>query len=57
MRAIGILGCEGPVMDPSELDIVRRAFAKQVMAAAGIDDQRVEAAYAAVRREDFLLRV
>jgi protein-L-isoaspartate(D-aspartate) O-methyltransferase len=54
MRAIGILGCEGPVMDPSELDIVRRAYAKQVMAAAGIDDQRVEAAYAAVRREDFL---
>jgi protein-L-isoaspartate(D-aspartate) O-methyltransferase len=41
-------------MDPNELDIVRRAYAKQVMAAAGIDDQRVEAAYAAVRREDFL---
>jgi protein-L-isoaspartate(D-aspartate) O-methyltransferase len=54
MRAIGKLGCEGPVMDPNELDIVRRAYAKQVMAAAGIDDQRVEAAYAAVRREDFL---
>jgi len=28
-------------MEPNELDIVRRAYAKQVMAAAGIDDQRV----------------
>lgn len=41
-------------MDARELDIVRRAYAKQVMAAAGIEDQRVEAAYAAVRREHFL---
>lgn len=41
-------------MEPHELDIVRRAYAKQVMAAAGIEDPRVEAAYATVRREDFL---
>lgn len=41
-------------MEPHELDIVRRAYAKQVMAAAGIGDPRVEAAYATVRREDFL---
>jgi hypothetical protein len=33
-------------MNEDELDIVRRAFAKQVMAAARIDDQRVETAYA-----------
>jgi protein-L-isoaspartate(D-aspartate) O-methyltransferase len=37
-----------------ELEIVRRAYAKQVMAAAGVEDPRVEAAFAAVRREDFL---
>jgi protein-L-isoaspartate(D-aspartate) O-methyltransferase len=34
--------------------IVRCAFAKQVMAAAETMDARVEAAFAAVRREDFL---
>jgi protein-L-isoaspartate(D-aspartate) O-methyltransferase len=41
-------------MTPGELDIVRRAYAMQVMAAAGTDDPRVEAAFAAVKREDFL---
>lgn len=41
-------------MEPNERDIVRRAYAKQIMAAAGVDDSRVEAAYATVRREDFL---
>ena len=41
-------------MNEDELDIVRRAFAKQVMAAAGIEDIRVEAAFAVVRREHFL---
>jgi protein-L-isoaspartate(D-aspartate) O-methyltransferase len=40
----------------TELEIIRRAYAKQVMAAAGIVDRRVEAAFAAVRREDFLGR-
>lgn len=43
-------------MQPDELAIVRRAYAKQIMAAAGIDDARVEAAFAAVRREHFLGR-
>jgi protein-L-isoaspartate(D-aspartate) O-methyltransferase len=37
-----------------ELAIVRRAYAKQVLAAAGATDERVEAAFAAVPREDFL---
>jgi protein-L-isoaspartate(D-aspartate) O-methyltransferase len=41
-------------MDQEELAIVRRAYAKQVMAAAEIADARVEAAFAAIRREDFL---
>jgi protein-L-isoaspartate(D-aspartate) O-methyltransferase len=38
----------------SELDIVRRAYAKRVMFAAGVVDRRVEAAFAAVPREAFL---
>jgi protein-L-isoaspartate(D-aspartate) O-methyltransferase len=38
----------------TELAIVRRAYAKQVLAAAGVTDARIEAAYATVRREDFL---
>src|ERR1700722_4653414 len=37
-----------------ELKIIRRAFAKLVMAAGGVSDPRVEAAFAAVAREDFL---
>src|SRR3984893_6356882 len=37
-----------------ELKIIRRAFAKQVLAACGIRNPRVEAAFAAVAREDFL---
>jgi protein-L-isoaspartate(D-aspartate) O-methyltransferase len=37
-----------------ELKIVRRVFAKQVMAACSIRNPRVEAAFAAVTREDFL---
>lgn len=38
----------------SELAVIRRAFAKQVLAEAGIDDPNIERAYASVRREDFL---
>ena len=38
----------------SELLIVRRAYAKQIMAAAGVADRRIEAAFAAVPREAFL---
>jgi protein-L-isoaspartate(D-aspartate) O-methyltransferase len=38
----------------AELSVVRTAYAKQVMAAAEVDDPRIENAYATVRREDFL---
>ena len=37
-----------------ELAIIRRACAKQTLAAAGIADVRIEHAYAAVSRESFL---
>ena len=37
-----------------ELKIIRRAYAKQVTAAAGVGDPQVESAFAAVAREDFL---
>jgi protein-L-isoaspartate(D-aspartate) O-methyltransferase len=40
----------------TELEIIRRAYAKQVMAAADVVDRRIEAAFAAVKREDFLGR-
>ena len=38
----------------TELMVVRRAYAKQVLAAARVSDPRIEAAFAEVRREDFL---
>jgi protein-L-isoaspartate(D-aspartate) O-methyltransferase len=38
----------------TELRIVRRAYAKQITAAVRVDDRRIEAAFADVRREDFL---
>jgi protein-L-isoaspartate(D-aspartate) O-methyltransferase len=38
----------------SELEIVRRAYAKQVMAECGLADRRVEKAFATIPREDFL---
>ena len=37
-----------------ELAIVRRAYAKQVLASVGLSDARVEAAFAAVERERYL---
>lgn len=37
-----------------ELGLVRRAYAKEIMATAGIPDARVETAFAEVHREDFL---
>jgi protein-L-isoaspartate(D-aspartate) O-methyltransferase len=43
-------------MDKGELDIVRRAYAKQIVAVEDVEDPRVEAAFAKVRREDFLGR-
>jgi protein-L-isoaspartate(D-aspartate) O-methyltransferase len=41
-------------MDESELKIVRRAYAKQILAAVGANNPRLEDAFASVRREDFL---
>jgi len=41
-------------MEQEELAIVRRAYAKHVLANADVDDAHVEAAFAAVRREHFL---
>jgi protein-L-isoaspartate(D-aspartate) O-methyltransferase len=38
----------------SELAVIRRAYAKQILAKAGVDDPRVENAFADIRREDFL---
>jgi protein-L-isoaspartate(D-aspartate) O-methyltransferase len=38
-----------------ELSIIRAAYAKQILAAAGVvDNARLEAALSATRREDFL---
>jgi len=37
-----------------ELAIIRRAYAKQILAAARVRDERLEAAFADVRREDYL---
>ncbi len=41
-------------MNEDGLQAVRRAFAREIMATAGIEDARYEAAFAAVRREHFL---
>ena len=41
-------------MDERELAIVRRTYAMQIVAAAGLDDPCLEAAFAELRREDFL---
>ena len=41
-------------MEQEELAIVRRAYAKHVLANADVDDAHVEAAFAEVHREDFL---
>lgn len=37
-----------------ELSVIRAAYAKQILAAAGVDNVRLEAALSATRREDFL---
>jgi protein-L-isoaspartate(D-aspartate) O-methyltransferase len=41
-------------MDQTELTVVRRAYAKQLLAIAGVKEPRMESAFAAVRREHFL---
>jgi protein-L-isoaspartate(D-aspartate) O-methyltransferase len=38
----------------AELRIIRTAYAKQILAAARVDDARLAAAFSTVRREDFL---
>ena len=38
----------------TELGIIRAAYAKQILAAARVVDARLEAAFGAIRREDFL---
>jgi protein-L-isoaspartate(D-aspartate) O-methyltransferase len=43
-----------PMDRQTELTIVRRAFAKQILAAAQVTAPQIEAAFAAVRREEFL---
>ena len=40
----------------AEEEIIRRAYAKQIMAACGISDRRIETAFASVKREHFLGR-
>lgn len=40
--------------EQTDLSTVRRAYAKQVLAAAGVSDSGIETAYASVHREDFL---
>ena len=37
-----------------ELHIIRAAYARQILAAAGVDDPRLAAAFGTIRREDFL---
>ncbi len=41
-------------MMPDELATVRRAYAKQVLAAAGVADEALERAFAETEREHFL---
>jgi protein-L-isoaspartate(D-aspartate) O-methyltransferase len=41
-------------MTEAELIIVRRAYAMQILSAVGVDNPRIEAAFAAVPREAFL---
>jgi protein-L-isoaspartate(D-aspartate) O-methyltransferase len=40
----------------TEQEIIRRAYARQIMAVSGVSDRRIETAFASVKREDFLGR-
>ena len=42
------------MVESSDLGAIRRAYAKQILAEAEVDDPRLEAAFAMVPREDFL---
>jgi hypothetical protein len=40
----------------AEQEVIRRAYAKRIMAAFRVSDRRIEAAFASIKREDFLGR-
>src|SRR5262245_4994701 len=42
------------LLNPQELSIVRRAYARQMLGLAGVRNDRLEQVFATVRREDFL---
>src|ERR1700682_570050 len=48
------MGRKGPMDRQGELSIIRAAYAKQILAAARVDNARLDAAFSATRREDFL---
>src|SRR6266446_3921576 len=48
------MGRKGPMDRQGELSIIRAAYAKQILAAARVDNARLDAAFSAIRREDFL---
>ncbi len=49
------MGQKGPMDRQGELSVIRAAYAKQTLAAAGVvDNARLAAAFSATRREDFL---
>jgi hypothetical protein len=47
-------GRKGPMDRQRELGIIRAAYAKQILAAARVNNARLDAAFNATRREDFL---
>jgi hypothetical protein len=47
-------GRGAPMFSEAELAVIRRAYAKQILAAARVNDHRIEAAFANIRREDYL---
>jgi hypothetical protein len=38
----------------TEQEVIRRAYAKRIMATIGVSSRQIEDAFAAVKREDFL---
>src|ERR1700736_1983522 len=48
------MGRKGPMDRQGELSIIRAAYAQQILAAARVDNARLDAAFSATRREDFL---
>ena len=47
------MGQKGPMDRQGELRIIRTAYAKQILAAARVDDARLVTAFSATRRDDF----